>query len=135
MKLNAKMLPIFLSLLTPMVCNAQKLGQVACTKQDGSTDLYSSVATMEIRATLKCGQQVQILERYDNFIHVRTDKGDDGFAAFTAITFLKAAAPPKSPAANGKQRQATSKSDISARAAESQVPPPPREVVLPRQTP
>jgi hypothetical protein len=135
MKLNAKMLPIFLSLLTPMVCNAQKLGQVACTKQDGSTDLYSSVATMEIRATLKCGQQVQILERYDNFIHVRTDKGEDGFVAFNAITFLKAAATTKSPAAHGKQRHATAKSDNSARAAESQVPPPPREVVLPRQTP
>ncbi len=135
MKLNAKMLPIFLSLLMPMVCNAQKLGQVACTKQDGSTDLYSSVATMEIRATLKCGQQVQILERYDNFIHVRTDKGEDGFVAFNAITFLKAAAATKAPAAHGKQKHAASaaNSDNSAHAAE--VPAPPREVVLPRQTP
>ena len=137
MKLNAKTLPIFFSLLMPMVCNAQKLGQVACTKQDGSTDLYSSVATMEIRATLPCGQQVQILERYDNFIHVRTDKGEDGFVAFNAITFLKTAAATKSPVAHGKQKHAASaaKSDNSAGAAESQVPPPPREVVLPRQTP
>ena len=137
MKPNAKMLPILLSLLMPMICNAQKLGQVACTKQDGSTDLYSSVATMEIRATLKCGQQVQILERYDNFIHVRTDKGEDGFVAFNAITFLKAAAATKAPAAHGKQKQAVSaaKSDNSARASEPQVPAPPREVVLPRQTP
>jgi hypothetical protein len=135
MKLNAKTLSIFLSLLMPMVCNAQKLGQVACSKQDGSTDLYSSVATMEIRATLKCGQQVQILERYDNFIHVRTDKGEDGFVAFNAITFLKAAAATKPPAAHGKQKHAASaaKSDNSARASE--VPAPPREVVLPRQTP
>src|SRR5260370_5847703 len=135
MKLNAKMLPIFLSLLMPMVCNAQKLGQVACTKQDGSTDLYSSVATMEIRATLKCGQQVQILERYDNFIHVRTDKGEDGFVAFNAITFLKAAATTKSPAAHGTPRPPTAKCDNSARAAESHVSPPPRDGVSPRRTP
>jgi len=121
----------------PLACNAQKLGQVACTKQDGYTYLYSSVATMEIRTTLKCGQQVQILDRSDNFIHVLTDKGEDGFVAANTLTFVKTAAATKSPVARAKQRHAASaaRSGNSARAGMSQVPAPPQEIILPRQTP
>jgi hypothetical protein len=129
MKRSAKMLPLFFCLLLPFVCNAQKLGQVACAKQDGYIDLYSSVATMEIRATLKCGQQVQILDRSDNFIHVLTEKGEDGFVAANSLTFVKTAAAAKSPAGRAKQKQAASAAQNT-----SQSPAPPREIILPNQT-
>ncbi len=129
MKRCAKMLPLFFCLLSPFVCNAQKMGQVACAKQDGYIDLYSSVATMEIRTTLKCGQQVQILDRFDNFIHVLTDKGEDGFVAANSLTFLKTAAAAKSPAARAKQKQAASAAQNA-----SQSPAPSREIILPNQT-
>ena len=130
MKRSAKMLPFFFCLLLPAVCNAQKLGQVACAKQDGYIDLYSSVDTMEIRTTLKCGQQVQILDRSDKFIHVLTDKGEDGFVAANSLTFLKTAAAAKSPAARAKQKQAASAAQNA-----SQSPAPPQEIILPNQTP
>src|SRR5260370_13347896 len=130
MKRCAKMLPLFFCLLSPFVCNAQRLAQVACAKQDGYLDLSSSVATMEIRTTLKCGQQVQILDRFDNFIHVLTDKGEDGFVAANSLTFLKTAAAAKSPAARAKQKQAASAAQNT-----SQSPAPPREIILPNQTP
>src|SRR5260370_10048497 len=129
MKRCAKMLPLFFCLLSPFVCNAQKMGQVACAKQDGYIDLYSSVATMEIRTTLKCGQQVQILDRFDNFIHVLTDKGEDGFVAANSLTFLKTAAAANSPAPRAKQKQAASAAQNTA-----QSPAPPREILLPDQT-
>src|SRR5260370_42068817 len=128
MKRCAKMLPVFFCFLLPVVCNAQKLGQVACTKQEGYIDLYSSGATMEIRATLKCGQQVQILDRSDNFIHVLTDKGEHGFVAANSLTFLKTPAPAKSPAARAKQKQAASAAQNT-----SQSPAPSREIILPNQ--
>ena len=137
MKRSAKMLPFFFCLLLPLVCNAQKLGQVACAKQDGYIYLYSSVDTMEIRTTLKCGQQVQILDRSDKFIHVLTDKGEDGFVAANSLTFVKTAAAAKSPGARAKQKQPASaaQNDKSARAISSQSPAPPQEIILPNQTP
>jgi len=132
MKKSVKMLAAFALLLMPAVSNAQKLGQIACSKQDGYVDLYSSIATLEIRATLKCGQQVQVLDRSDNFVHVMTDKGEDGFVAANSLLFVKTASAAKSTATRGKQKQSASaaQSDASAHA-----PAPPREIILVRQTP
>ena len=137
MKKSAKMLPFVFLFLMPGVCNAQKLGQIACTKQDGYVDLYSSMATLEIRATLKCGQQVQILDRSDNFVHVMTDKGEDGFVAANSVLYVKAAPAAKSAAVRGKQKQQASAAqrDASVRGGASAAPAPPREIILARQTP
>jgi hypothetical protein len=137
MKKSFKVLPALVLLLIPVVCNAQKLGQVACPKQDGYVYLYSSMTTLEIRATLKCGQQVQILDRSDNFVRVMTDKGEDGFVAADSLLFVKTAPAAKAAAAHGKQKQQGSAAhgDASARGGASQPPAPPREIILARQTP
>jgi len=137
MKKSIKVLPAFVLLLMPVVCNAQKLGQVSCSKQDGYVYLYSSMTTLEIRATLKCGQQVQVLDRSDNFVHVMTDKGEDGFVAANSLLFVKTAPAAKAAATRGKQKHPASaaQSDASARGGASAAPAPPREIILARQTP
>jgi hypothetical protein len=137
MKKSFKVLPAFVLLLMPVICNAQKLGQVACPKQDGYVYLYSSMTTLEIRATLKCGQQVQILDRSDNFVRVMTDKGEDGFVAADSLLFVKTTPAAKAAAARGKQKQqgAAAHGDASARGGASLAPAPPREIILARQTP
>jgi hypothetical protein len=140
MKQRAKVLPIvfsLFSLLMPLLCNAQKLAQVACTRQDGYTYLYSSVATLEIRATLKCGEQVQILDRSDNFVHVLTDKGEDGFVAANSLIFVKTAPAAKAATTRAKQKQPTSPAQTANSAhagATPQAPAPPQEIILPNQT-
>jgi hypothetical protein len=136
MKKSVKMLTVFALLLMPAVSHAQKLGQIACSKQDGYVDLYSSIATLEIRATLKCGQQVQVLDRSDNFVHVMTDKGEDGFVAANSLLFVKTAPAAKSAGARGKQKQQASAapSNSSARGGASAAPAPPPEIILARQT-
>ena len=106
MKKSVKMIAVFALLLMPAVCSAQKLGQVSCPKQDGYVYLYSSMTTLEIRATLKCGQQVRVLDRSDNFVHVMTDKGEDGFVAAESLMFVKTAPAAKSAAARGKLKHA-----------------------------
>ena len=95
MKRNAKMIPFFLCLLLPTVGKAQKLGQILCARQEGYAYLYSSMTTMEISTTLKCGQQVTILDRSDNFLHVRTDTGEEGFVPLSSVGFLKPGSAPK----------------------------------------
>src|SRR5260370_22879162 len=137
MKKGVEMLGVFAFLVMPAVSNAQKLGQIACSKQDGYVYLYSSIATLEIRATLKCGQQVQVLDRSDNFVHVVTDKGEDGFVAANSLLFVKTAAAAKSTAARGRQKQSASaaQSTASARGAVPQAPAPPRELILAAQPP
>src|SRR6266436_3925708 len=114
MKKSVEMLAVFAFLLMPAVSNAQKLGQIACSKQDGYVYLYSSIATLEIRATLKCGQQVQVLDRSDNFVHVVTDKGEDGFVAANSLLFVKTAPAAKSTAARGRQKQSASAAQSTA---------------------
>src|SRR5579859_1989429 len=130
MKRSAKVLAVILFLLVPAVGRAQKLGIVACSKQDGFVDLYSSVTTLEIRATLKCGQQVQVLDRFDNFIHVRTEKGDDGFVDANSLTFVKTPPAAKASTARGKKQPALA----SSRGTTPPAPAPPREIILPHQT-
>jgi hypothetical protein len=137
MKKSVKMLTVLGLLLMPALSHAQKVGQIACSKQDGYVDLYSSIATLEIRATLKCGQQVQVLDRSDNFVHVMTDKGEDGFVAANSLLFVKTAPAAKSAAARGKQKQQASaaQNNSSARGGASAAPAPPPEIILARQTP
>jgi hypothetical protein len=133
MKISARVLAFILFLLMPAVGSAQKLGIVACSKQDGFIDLYSSVTTLEIRATLKCGQQVQVLDRFDNFIHVRTEKGEDGFVAANSLAFVKTPPAAKASAARGKKQTGASPL-TSSRATPPPAPSPPREIILPHQT-
>lgn len=136
MKPTAKALPIILCLLMPAMSRGQKLGQVACTKQDSFAYLYTSIETMEIRAKLKCGEQVQILDHSDNLIRVRTEEGE-GFVAVNELVLLKTAPSAKPTAARSKQKGGpkSAKSDKTASASVAPAPAPPREIVVARQTP
>ncbi len=89
MKTIVRVLPLASLLLFPLVANAQKAGLITCARTEAYAYLYSSVTTMEISTTLKCGQAVRILDRSDNFVHVRTENGDDGFVPLSSVTFVK----------------------------------------------
>jgi hypothetical protein len=88
MKTTAKTLayPLFvIFFLCPVMTKAQGSGQIQCTRPDDSIYLYGSVTTMEVRANLKCGEEVQILNRYDNFLYVRTEKGVVGYVPLDSV--------------------------------------------------
>lgn len=68
---------------------AQNTGRIECARSDGYIYLYSSVTTLEIRATLQCGELVQLTGRYDNYFGVRTAKGDLGFLPVASIVIVK----------------------------------------------
>jgi hypothetical protein len=133
MKRSARMLPFFLCLLLPAVCKAQKLGQIQCARQEGYAYLYSSMTTMEISTTLRCGQQVTILDRSDNFLHVRTDTGEEGFVPLSTVGFLKPGAAPKAAPAPTK-RELTHYDNPARLAATSRPAASPQEIILPNQT-
>jgi hypothetical protein len=88
---------------------------------------------MEIGTTLKCGQAVSILDRSDNFLHVRTDTGEDGFVPAGNVIFVKAGTVVKAPTAPSK-RELTHYDDPARLAAESRAVAR-NEIILPRQTP
>src|ERR1700719_2036786 len=94
MKRCTRTLAFVLCFLFPLVSEAQKLskgqmGQITCGRQEGYAYLYSSMATLEISTTLKCGQVVSVLDRSDNYLHVRTEAGDDGFVPLSNVLFVK----------------------------------------------
>src|SRR5205807_8176971 len=95
-----------------------KLGQIEC-HQDAYVYLYSSMATMDISTTLKCGQRVTILDRSDNVLHVRTDTGEEGFVPLSNVGFFKPGTAPKTSAPVATKRELTHY-DTAARAAATQ---------------
>lgn len=142
MKRSAKSLTFVFCLFFPLVSSAQKpgkagqvsqMGQVACGRQEGYAYLYSSMTTMEISTTLKCGQAVTILDRSDNYVHVRTDTGDDGFVPLSNVAFLKPGAVVKSTTAPAK-RELTHYDNPERITAASRPAASPQEIVLPNQT-
>ena len=133
MKRCATMLLFVVCLLLPLRCKAQKLGQIECGHQEGYAYLYSSLTTMDISMTLKCGQRVTILDRSDNFVRVRTDTGDEGFVPLSNVAFLKSGATLKAAPAPVK-REVTHYDNTPRLAAASHPAPSPQEILLPNQT-
>jgi hypothetical protein len=86
---NARLLAFVFCLLAPALCKAQELGQVECARSGDYVYLYSSMITLDIRATLQCGQQVEITGRYDNYFGVRTAKGETGYVPLDSVLLLK----------------------------------------------
>ena len=134
MKRSATLILPAVCLLLPLSCKAQKLGQIECGRQEGYAYLYSSMATMEISTTLKCGQRVTVLDRSDNFVHVRTDTGDEGFVPLSNVGFLKPGATLKAPTAPDK-RELTHYDNPARMAAAGRLAPSPQEILVRNQTP
>jgi hypothetical protein len=86
---NARLLALVFCLLAPALCRAQDLGQVECARPGDYVYLYSSMITLDIRATLQCGQQVEITGRYDSYFGVRTAKGETGYVPLDSVLLLK----------------------------------------------
>jgi hypothetical protein len=134
MKRSATLISLAVCFLLPLSCKAQKLGQIECGRQEGYAYLYSSMATMEISTTLKCGQRVTVLDRSDNFVHVRTETGDEGFVPLSNVGFLKPGATLKAPPAPTK-RELTHYDNPARMAAASLPASSPQEILLRNQTP
>ena len=132
MKRSAWIYAFVFCLFLPLNCRAQKLGQIECSRQEGYVYLYSSMATMEISTTLKCGQRVTVLDRSDNVLYVRTDTGEQGFVPLSNVGFFKPGTTPKAAPAPVK-RELTHYDNAAWVAAASHPAPPAEEVILPNQ--
>jgi len=108
MKLVSLYFAAVFCLFFPSIGNAQNTGRIECPRNDGYVYLYSSMTTLEVRATLQCGDVVQITGRYDEYFGVRNAKGDTGFVPFATLAILKdqpgAALPNSSAAAPARER-------------------------------
>jgi hypothetical protein len=135
MKRSVKMYAVVFCLLLPLSCKAQKLGQIECSRQEGYVYLYSSMATMEISTTLKCGQRVTVLDRSDNVLRVRTDTGEEGFVPLSNVGFFKPGTTPKAAAPAPVKRELTHYDNPARVAAASHPAASAQEIVLANQTP
>jgi len=73
----------------PASGKAQDVGQIECARAGDYVYLYSSILTLDIRATLQCGQQVEITGRYDSYFAVRTAKGEIGYVPLDSVSLLR----------------------------------------------
>jgi hypothetical protein len=89
MKSFKLLLTVGVCLFIPYFVSAQSTGRVECPRNDGYVYLYSSFITLEVRATLQCGEVVHITGRDDAYLAVRTAKGDTGFVPMTSVVLLK----------------------------------------------
>lgn len=89
----------------PSVSSAQNTGRVECPRDDGYVYLYSSMATLEVRASLQCGSIVQVTGRYNTYYAVRTVRNEVGYVPLAAIVVLKDQAGTGLPAAEPPARE------------------------------
>jgi hypothetical protein len=82
-------LAVMFCLSFPSLGSAQNTGRIECPRNDGYVYLYSSMATLEVRATLQCGATVQITGRYDEYLGIRNAKGEAGFVPLATVVILK----------------------------------------------
>src|ERR1700675_1534861 len=86
---TARVIALLPCLLAPAFCSAQDLGQLESARPGDYVYLYSSMITLDIRATLQCGQQVELTGRYDMYFGVRTAKGETGYVPLDSVLLLK----------------------------------------------
>ena len=79
----------FTSSAFPALARTQNTGRIECARGDGYIYLYSSMATLDVRTTLQCGEIVQITGRYETYCAVRTAKGEVGYVPLASIVVLK----------------------------------------------
>jgi hypothetical protein len=89
MKLFGSCSIVILCALFPSLGAAQNTARVECPRDDGYVYLYSSLTTLEVRATLQCGSIVQLTGRYSNYYEVRTAKNEVGYVPLASIVVLK----------------------------------------------
>jgi hypothetical protein len=99
MKFAVKYAFLVFSLLCPVLVSAQSTGQVACTRSDTYSYLYSSMTTLDVLRTLQCGEPLDIIGRYDGYFGVRTSKGEIGYVPQGSVFLLKDKPGPKAPQA------------------------------------
>jgi hypothetical protein len=138
MRSSANYIAVVFCLLLPAMAKAQNTGQVECPRQDNYIYLYSSMTTLDVRATLQCGEQVQITGRYDSYFAVRTAKGDTGFVPLSSLVLLKdkpaSKAPPPAAERTARPRTAYDEPAPHAELAPNAAPSP-SELILPNGTP
>jgi hypothetical protein len=90
-KLPVQLACLLVGLIAPAVGRAQGVGQVECARSGDFVYLYSSMTTLDVRATLQCGQQVEVTGRYDQYFGVRTADGQTGYVPIDFLLLLKTA--------------------------------------------
>jgi hypothetical protein len=90
-KLPVLLACLLVCLIAPAVGRAQGVGQVECARSGDFVYLYSSMTTLDVRATLQCGQQVEVTGRYDQYFGVRTADGQTGYVPIDFLLLLKTA--------------------------------------------
>ena len=89
MKFFALLSAVTLYFVLPSTGLAQNTGQIECARSDDYVYLYSSMTTLQVRATLQCGEIVSITLRYDYYYGVRTAKDDNGFVSQSSVALIK----------------------------------------------
>ena len=89
MRFFALLSAVTLYFVLPSAGLAQNTGQIECARSDEYVYLYSSMTTLQVRATLQCGEIVSITLRYDYYYGVRTAKGDTGFVSQSSVVLIK----------------------------------------------
>jgi hypothetical protein len=66
---------------------------VRCGANEDRVWVYESLVDFNVQTKLKCGEQVEVIDRVKGYVKIRTTSGDEGFVNATA--FPKSAIPPE----------------------------------------
>jgi hypothetical protein len=89
MRLLELMVIAALCAVWPATASAQNTGRIECARNDEYVYLYGSLATLQVRGTVQCGEIVYITLRYEDYYGVRTAKGETGYVPRASVSVLR----------------------------------------------
>jgi hypothetical protein len=84
---------------------------VRCVAQQDQISVYDSLRTRGVEAKLKCGEEVEIIGRVNNYVKIRSHNGVEGYVPDNSFSSL--------PAAENHQDAAASSASITATPAQN----------------
>ena len=93
---------------------------VRCASNEDRVWVYESLVDFNVQTKLKCGEQVEVLDRVKGYVKIRTTGGDEGFVNDTA--FPKSAIPPEPEDKSHDVRTASQLALANARAHNASAP-------------
>jgi hypothetical protein len=100
---------VFISLLAGS--SSANTATVRCVAQQDQISVYDSLRTRGVEAKLRCGEEVEIIGRVNNYVKIRARNGVEGYVPDNSFAAL--------PAAENHQDMATSSASITATPAQN----------------
>src|SRR5580658_1410349 len=108
---------LFIALIVSLLAGSASANTatVRCVAQQDQISVYDSLRTRGVEAKLKCGEEVEIIGRENNYVKIRAQNGVEGYVPDNSFAGLPAAENHQDPVASSASIAATPAQNTAAK--------------------